>query len=141
MNLKYKNSLDIAASRFTHIDENGHDVFNDPDKLAEINRGKTLASVNGSSNLEFHSDYVEDGSFIRFTNITLGYSLSKKLLNKASIQNFRLYATAYNLWTITKYSGYDPEVNTRPNGGLTPGIDWGAYPRAFSAVIGCNLTF
>jgi hypothetical protein len=141
MNLRYKNSLDIAANRFTYIDENGRNVFADSDKLKQVNHGKTIASIEGSSNLVFHSKYVEDGSYIRFTNITLGYSLPKKLLSKVSVQNLRFYATAYNLWTITKYSGYDPEVNTKPNGGLTPGIDWGAYPRAFSAVVGCNLTF
>jgi TonB-linked SusC/RagA family outer membrane protein len=141
MNLKYKNSLAVAADRFTYIDENGRNVFQEPEQLARINQGKTLASTEGSANLVFHSEYVEDASFIRFTNITLGYSLPAKLLRRAGVQKLRIYATAYNLCTITGYSGYDPEVNTKPNGGLTPGIDWGAYPRAFSAVVGCNLTF
>lgn len=141
MNLKYKNSLAVAANRFTYIDENGRNVFDNPTELARINQGKNFVSTEGSSNLVFHSGYVEDGSFIRFTNITLGYTLPKRILKQAYIQKLRVYATAYNLWTITNYSGYDPEVNTKPNGGLTPGIDWGAYPRAFSAIIGCNLTF
>ncbi|MDR1336973.1 MAG: TonB-dependent receptor [Tannerella sp.] len=141
MNLRYKNSLAEAAGRFTYIDENGRNVFDTPAELARINQGRNFASTEGSSNLVFHSGYVEDGSFLRFTNITLGYALPKNILRRAGLQRLRIYATAYNLWTITSYSGYDPEVNTRPNGGLTPGIDWGAYPRAFSAVAGCNITF
>ena len=53
----------------------------------------------------------------------------------------RFYTSGYNLFTLTKYSGFDPEVNTKPNGGLTPGVDWGAYPRSMSFVVGLNLSF
>lgn len=141
MNNKNRNSLPQSAERFTCIDETGLNVFSNPEKLAEINKNATFASVEGSSVLKFHSGYVEDASFLRLNNITLGYSLPKALLNKIMVKNLRVYSSAYNLWTLTGYSGFDPEVNTKSNGGLTPGVDWGAYPRSLSFVFGLNLTF
>jgi hypothetical protein len=141
LSYKGRNVLGDARDRFTYIDETGNNVYDNPTKLAEINQGKSIVSVNSSGSFKLHSYFIEDGSFLRFTNITLGYSLPKKILRKAYINRLRVYATAYNLLTLTKYSGYDPEVNTKPNGGLTPGVDWGAYPRAFSMIFGLNLTF
>lgn len=141
MNNRNRNSLSNAAERFTYIDANGANVFNDPEKLAAINRNANYASIEGSSNLAFHSGYVEDASFLRLNNVTFGYTFPKAWLNKVYISNLRVYASAYNLFTITGYSGYDPEVNTKPNGGLTPGVDWGAYPRSLSFVFGLNLSF
>lgn len=140
-NNKYRNSLAETAQRFTYIDETGANVFNDPEKLAEINRGNSWASIEGSQNLKFHSRFVEDGSYLRLSNITFGYSFPKDMMKKIHVSNLRIYASAYNLFVITKYTGFDPDVNARPNGGLTPGVDWGAYPRSMSAVIGLNLSF
>ncbi len=140
MSTRYKNVMAGAANRFTYIDSEGVNVRNDPAALAEINQGKEFASVNGSSSLVFSSRNVEDGSFLRLNTISLGYTLPKSLVEKAKIGNMRVYATVYNLKTWTNYSGFDPEVNTRPNGNLTPGIDWGAYPRNMSFVFGLNLS-
>jgi TonB-linked SusC/RagA family outer membrane protein len=141
LSYKGRNVLGEAANRFTYIDENGQNVFSNPAELARINEGKTMVAVNESGAFKLHSHFIEDGSFLRFTNFTLGYSFPKKILKQATISKLRVYATAHNLLTLTKYSGYDPEVNTKPNGGMTPGVDWGAYPRAFSMVFGFNLTF
>lgn len=139
---KYRNSMTSANDRFTFIDANGNNLMNNPTALAALNQGKTVASVQGvGTNMRFHSLYVEDGSFLRINNITLGYTLPKKILSKAYIKNLRLYGSVYNLHTFTNYSGYDPEVDTNPNSGLTPGVDWGAYPRALSFVFGANITF
>ncbi len=138
---KGRNVLEDSSNRFTYIDGNGDNVLTDPVKLAALNQGKIMAAVNPSSTLKLSSYFVEDGSFLKLSNITLGYTLPKPLVKKVGINNLRIYATAYNLLTLTGYSGYDPEVNTKPNGGLTPGIDWGAYPRAYSFVGGLNLTF
>ena len=110
-------------------------------QLAAANKGKNYVSIEGSSNLYFHSGYVEDGSFLKINNVSLGYTLPKALVQKIKLSNVRFYATGYNLYTFTKYSGYDPEVNTCANNGLTPSIDWGAYPSAFSIVFGANITF
>ncbi|MFR2009878.1 MAG: hypothetical protein ACLS4I_16270, partial [Parabacteroides merdae] len=84
---------------------------------------------------------VEDGSFLKINNISLGYTLPRELTKKIKLSTVRFYATGYNLHTFTKYSGYDPEVNTYPNNGLTPGIDWGAYPSSISFVFGANIAF
>ncbi len=84
--------------------------------------------------------YLEDGSFLRLSTITLGYSLPKKMLQKAHINNARVYCTLNNIYTFTNYSGYDPEV-AATSSALTQGIDNSAYPRAKSYVIGLNLTF
>lgn len=138
---RYRNCLEDVNGRFTVMDENGANITDSPTRLAEVNRGATMASIAGSSNMNFHSRYVEDGSFLRISNVSLGYTFPKMLLAKARIQSLRVYVTGYNLYTFTKYSGFDPEVNSRPNGNLTPGVDWGSYPRAFSAVCGLNLTF
>ena len=141
-NNRWRNTLkDEAMRRFTVMNDKGEYIFNDPVQLASLNKGHDYASVEGSSNLFFHSGYVEDGSFLKINNISLGYTLPKSLTSKIKLSNVRFYATGYNLYTWTKYSGYDPEVNTYPNNGLTPGIDWGAYPSAISLVFGANITF
>lgn len=140
---RYRNSLGLSADRFTYIDpETGMNVFTSPDRLAAINANHNqYASVEGNAVLKFHSGYVEDGSYLRLTNTTLGYTLPRSVVKKIGISNLRLYASGYNLLLLTRYSGFDPEVNSKPNGGLTPGVDWGAYPRSLSMVFGLNLSF
>lgn len=98
------------------------------------------AATNSSSNLVISSRVVEDASFLRLKTITLGYTIPKNFLKRYKIDNARLYLAAQNLWTITGYSGYDPEVSIR-EGGLTPGLDFSSYPRALSVSFGINLGF
>lgn len=88
------------------------------------------------------SYFVEDGSYLRLAQITLGYTLPKTWLKKAMISNARIYFTANNVATLTGYSGYDPEVRAaKDNVVTTPGYDSSAYPRSRSYVVGLNLTF
>ncbi len=141
LNNQYRNSLSIAKNSYTIIDSNGNNIFTDPTQLAAVNTTKTFASVEGSSVLDFHSGYVEDGSFLKINNLSLGYTVPKSLVNKIHFSNIRFYGTLYNLYTFTKYSGFDPEVNTVSNNGMTPGIDWGAYPSTISFVLGANISF
>jgi len=90
---------------------------------------------------------IEDGSYLRLNTLTAGYTVpsSSSFAKALNISNLRVYATIYNLFTLTKYSGLDPEVSTAQNiNGAqypTPGIDWGAYPRARSFVLGVNVSF
>jgi hypothetical protein len=72
--------------------------------------------------------------------VSLGYNVPASLLRRAKISNFRLYASAQNLYTWTNYSGKDPEVSGR-NGNLTPGFDYAVYPHSLSFVLGLNVTF
>ena len=87
--------------------------------------------------------YVEDGSYIRIKNITLGYTLPKSLLKKIRVENIRAYVNIQNLCTFTKYSGYDPEVgaSTQDSSGLTYGLDNGRYPSPTMYSFGLNITF
>ncbi|MGN0035898.1 MAG: SusC/RagA family TonB-linked outer membrane protein [Bacteroidaceae bacterium] len=138
-----KNVLDAvnSSNRWMTINANG-DLVTDPTELAALNAGKSIASVTDleEGDKYVHSWAVEDASFLRLSNVTLGYTFPKKWMKKIYVQNLRLYATGTNLFCWTPYTGYDPEVSTRGNG-LTPGVDFGAYPRSRSFVFGLNLTF
>ncbi len=85
---------------------------------------------------------MEDGSFLRLNQLTLGYSLSDKWINKAYITKCRIYVQASNLFCLTKYSGFDPEVDVYSSKNpLTPGVDYSAYPRTIGVNVGVNLSF
>ena len=87
--------------------------------------------------------YIEDGSYLRIKNITLGYTFPKSLLSKAKIDNVRLYMNIQNVYTFTKYKGFDPEVgaSTQDSSGLTFGVDNGRYPSPMTCSFGVNITF
>jgi hypothetical protein len=89
------------------------------------------------------SEMVEDGSYLRFETLRIGYSLPAKWISKAKITSARLSATGQNLFVLTRYSWYDPEVNsaTGVNRGLFPGLDQGAYPRSRFILLGLDITF
>jgi hypothetical protein len=92
-------------------------------------------------NYVFSDWAVEDGSFLRLNTLTLGYTLPSNLISKLRLTNLRFYATGYNVFIVTDYSGYDPEVSTRRRTPLTPGVDYSAYPRSRQIVFGLNLSF
>ena len=85
------------------------------------------------------SYFVEDGSFLRLNDLTIGYTLPTTLTKKWGISRLRLYVTGSNIFCITGYSGYDPEVDIQ--NGLTPNVDWNRYPRSHSYLFGVNLSF
>lgn len=86
---------------------------------------------------------LEDGSFLRLNTLTIGYSLPKDWMTKTKvINNIRVYIQGTNLFCATKYSGMDPEVDTRSSKNpLTPGVDFSAYPKSRGLNIGMNLQF
>lgn len=134
------NTLDIMKDRFTYINSNGNRVT-DPTELAKLNANAKIWTPVRVQRWWLHSWAVEDGSYLRFNNLTLGYTLPKAVLSKLKISNFRLYGTVNNLTTITNYSGYDPDVTSRRSDPLTPGVDFAAYPRAKTWLFGVNVTF
>ncbi len=138
-----KNALDIANSsnRWMTINADGERVSS-PAELAELNAGKSVAYIGDQEQGDYfiHSWAVEDASFLRLSNVTLGYSFPSAWAKKMGLRNLRLYATGSNLFVWTPYTGFDPEVSTKGNN-LTPGVDFGAYPRNRSFVFGLNLTF
>jgi hypothetical protein len=84
---------------------------------------------------------VEDGSYLRLNTLTLGYTIPKGIAERAHIQNLRLYISGYNVFILTNYSGFDPEVSSRRNTPMTPGLDYSAYPKSRQLLFGLNLTF
>jgi TonB-linked SusC/RagA family outer membrane protein len=94
-----------------------------------------------NNNLLISTRYVEDGSYLRIQNVTLGYSLPQDVISKYNISRLRVYGTAQNLFTFTDYSGYDPEIGSFNQNVLLSGIDNGRYPVARTFSVGLNLEF
>jgi TonB-dependent starch-binding outer membrane protein SusC len=84
---------------------------------------------------------LQDGSFFRCTNITLGYTLPGSLLNKVKMSGLRVYVNANNPFTITNYRGYNPEVDYSNGNNLAPGVDYGKYPLARGYMVGVRVSF
>ncbi len=106
-------------------------------------------SFNGASNNKYPSSrFLEDGSYLRLKNVQVGYTFPEKTLSRAGIKSLRFYITGQNLWTLTNYTGLDPEMHVSDNakrdtygGDVAAGIDWGTYPSARSLIVGLNLNF
>ncbi len=126
--------------RWTNVDWNTGELITDAAVLNEVNAGTTMWSP-AVGNAVFTDWAVEDGSFLRLSSATIGYTLPEKITMKARIQRLRFYVSGTNLFCLTKYSGYDPEVDTRRATPLTPGVDYSAYPKSIGFVVGLNLTF
>lgn len=128
-----------SGNRWTNLRADGT-ISNDPAELAAMNANTTLWSPYMKSFVL--SDWaVEDGSFLRLSTITLGYTLPQSISNKIKMKKLRVYASGYNLWLLTNYTGFDPEVSTRRQTSLTPGVDYSAYPKSKSFVFGLNVNF
>lgn len=134
------NMLNSMKDRFTNINSAGQRVT-DPKELAALNENAKIWTPVRVQRWWLHSWAVEDGTYLRFNNITVGYSLPKSVLNSIKLSSFRVYATVNNLATLTSYSGYDPDVTARRTDPLTPGVDFAAYPRSRTWVFGVNVTF
>jgi hypothetical protein len=156
----------LASMRSAWVNQNAsaiadraHLVPIDPDKVYENsnwydditnvkveNKGTktprpTLSDPNDNDRLS--TRYIEDGSYLRIKNLTLGYTFPKKWMQKAKFDNLRVYCNIQNLYTFTKYSGYDPEVgaSTQDATGYSYGVDNGRYPSPTTYSFGVSLTF
>ena len=138
-NRNLQNTMDVDK-RWTNINWETGEIITDADQLNELNAGKTMwAPFVGNA---IFSDWaVEDASFLRLQSATVGYTLPEELTQKAHLRKVRIYVTGSNLLCLTKYSGFDPEVDTRRSTPLTPGVDYSAYPKSIGFVAGVNLTF
>ena len=139
---QYRNMIDIMADgkRWTNLDLATGQLCTDPARLAELNANTTMWSPY-MSKFVLTDWAVEDASFLRLNTLTLGYTLPQNLTKRIGINSLRFYCTAYNVFTITGYSGYDPEADCIRKNALTPGVDYSGYPRSRSFVIGLNLNF
>lgn len=120
----------------------GNTVFGiAPDQLAALNANANIWQPIRSTGAFFPSSWaIEDGSFLRFNNMTIGYTIPTAKLLGSGVSKIRVYFTANNFAIITNYSGFDPEVSVR-NNPLTPGLDYSAYPKSRSFIFGINATF
>ena len=153
----YRNMITPMAhgNRYSMFDENGtylpDQLLADPtiagdfDKMtAELDRRNADATVRSPFMKAYvvTNECVEDGSFLRLNQLTIGYSLADKWINKAYITKCRIYVQASNLFCITKYSGFDPEVDVfSSKNPMMPGVDYSAYPRTRGFNVGVNLSF
>ncbi len=94
-----------------------------------------------SNSTRLSTFYIQDGSYFRMTNLTLGYTFPKSLASNLKVGNIRVYASVDNAFTITNYKGYNPEVDYSGGSNLTPGVDYGNYPLARTYNFGLKLTF
>ena len=152
MNSVWVNQHNCIADRARLVPIDAEKVYTDGSWQTDINNVQvsnadtrtprpTIKDPNDNDRIS--DRYVEDGSYVRIKNITLGYTFPKKLLEKAKIENVRVYCNIQNLYTFTKYRGYDPEVgaSTQDSSGLTFGVDNGRYPSPMTCSFGVNITF
>jgi TonB-linked SusC/RagA family outer membrane protein len=139
---QYRNMITMMedGTRWNNIDWTTGEIVNDPVQLAAMNENTTMWSPY-LQKYAFSDWAVEDGSFLRLNTLTLGYTLPKNLISRLKISNLRFYATCYNVFILTNYSGFDPEVSTRRKTALTPGVDYSAYPKSRQLIFGLNLNF
>jgi len=132
----------LNYARIGLLDPNG--VATDPNNLYVTNNTNVPAiRIAGNPNTAVSSRFIENGSFLRLKNLNIGYNIPKNLTSKWKINSLRVYVSATNLFTITKYTGYDPEIGSAlgSSGGtnsLTTGIDYGHYPSPRFYTFGFN---
>ncbi len=138
---QYRNlSTDMASGkRWTYVNADGQFVT-DPAELAALNANTTMWSPY-MQHFVLTDWAIENASFLRLNTLTLGYTLPASLVQRAGISNLRFYVTAYNVFTVTKYSGSDPEADCIRKTNLTPNVDYSGYPRSRQLVVGLNLNF
>jgi TonB-linked SusC/RagA family outer membrane protein len=137
-------------NRYTYLDVDGSitgtagEIVTDLDQLKQLNEGKEMWSHASMLKPVVHSWAIEDGSFLRLNQLTLGYTIPANISQKVGMSMVRLYATGNNLHIWTKYTGYDPEVSTSRSSSfqsLTRGMDYNSFPRSRSYTLGLNVTF
>lgn len=138
----YGNDVYNATRMFStqSRDERSNMLAEVADRWTETHTSNRVPSAQGYIKDELYSRFIEDGSYIRMKNVTLGYTLPVKWTKKVYINRLRVYGTAQNLFCLTKYSGYDPEVSIL-NSPLMPGLDWGAYPKSRVFTFGVEVQF
>jgi len=122
-----------------YIAENGADAYYA--HINSINAGRSIYNPANVTDRPLTDWDIENASFLRLQTITLGYTLPKNIVKKAGMTNVRIFASGYNLFCLTGYSGVDPEVNACTSTPMTPGVDYAVYPKSYSIVGGINVSF
>ncbi len=122
----YQNQLTTVMNRYTAENINGN--------LPRYNQYS-------QNNLKISDRFIEDGSYLRIQNVSLGYNFPVKWIEHVKMTSCRVYVSGQNLYTFTKYSGFDPELGAFNNNVLQQNIDYGHYPNPRSLTIGANIVF
>lgn len=136
-----KDALDYAQLELIHSD--GPDDYRNIKIIGGDPHACRMASSSASntSNYRFSDKFVEDGSYLRIQSISLGYTLPQKWVTKVGLQNMKIYCNLQNVYTFTKYKGYDPEIGSANQDALLTGFDNYRYPTPRIYTFGLNLTF
>lgn len=124
----------------TTMEKNYNMMAEVADRWTPANASNSVPKFDGYVKNEVYSRFIEDGSFLRLKNLTLGYTLPQRITRKIWVSKLRIYFSAQNLFVVTGYSGYDPEVSVASSSPTTPGLDWGAYPKSRVYTFGIDLT-
>ncbi|OMP79973.1 TonB-dependent receptor [[Flexibacter] sp. ATCC 35208] len=111
------------------------------DRYSATNPNGKVAKATNAPVAQVTDRYVEDGSYVKLKTLSLGYSIPRDVIRQLHISQLRVYVSAQNIWTWTKYTGLDPEVNFFDSDNTKQGIDYGAYPSTKGFLAGLNLTF
>ncbi len=113
------------------------------DRYTATNTGGSLPRYNqwNQNNLKISDRFIEDGSYLRIQNVTLSYNFQSHLISKIKMNTARVYVSGQNLYTFTKYKGYDPELGSFNNSVLLQNVDYGHYPNPRSITVGANIEF
>jgi TonB-linked SusC/RagA family outer membrane protein len=142
---KIADRAQLAAIDPNKVYEDGNMWYNDITNVYVTNPGTSTprVAIGNTYNQNISSRYIEDGSYIRLKNISLGYTFPKSIIKKIHLDNLRVYCNLQNVVTLTKYDGYDPEIgaSTTDANGYVFGLDNGRYPSPFTCTFGVNLSF
>jgi len=139
----------INPTKVYPVVQNGTTInnwFDDIDNVKVSNPNATLPRAiqnDPNSNARLSDRYIEDGSYLRIKNISLGYNFPIKTLSTLHLQSLRIYANIQNIYTLTNYTGFDPEIgaSTSSSSGNVYGLDNGRYPSPQVYTFGLNLSF
>lgn len=113
--------------------------YDDENNLLNADQDANYPFVAAKYTTNMVDTFVEDGSFVRLQSVSLGYTIPNRIVKKMNMSRLNVYVRGENLYVLTNYSGFDPEVNM--GGATLPGVDWGAYPRPVSYTVGLKATF
>jgi TonB-linked SusC/RagA family outer membrane protein len=146
--LQYSYGNEMINFGNTTLLNSGEDINNNQSRTA-LQRWKEEGDIvsipkyefGNTINNRFSSRFVEDASYLRIKNVTIGYTFSQQLISKLRLRNLRLYASGTNVWTLTNYSGADPEVNSLDGSTTAQGLDLYTFPQVRTILVGLNLGF
>ena len=142
---KIADRAQLAAIDASKVYEDGSAWYNDITNVYVTNSNTKTprVAIGNTYNQNISSRYIEDGSYVRLKNISLGYTFPQNIVKKLYLENLRLYCNLQNVLTITGYDGYDPEIgaSTTDANGYVFGLDNGRYPSPFTCTFGVNLSF